>query len=187
PGRGHGDLVEEGKAHRASIAGKERAMAGMQGKTIVVTGAASGIGKATAERALGDGAAVMEVDSAFSRLGEDATGPMIWPLDVTDEAAVAGLMDTVSERYGRIDGVVHAAGIAGGGPVHLLDASSWQEVIDVNLTGTFYVVKHAVRRMLNQKRLERQRGSIVTLASVEGLEGTAGGSAYNAAKGGVVL
>src|SRR5207244_12799872 len=100
-----------------------------------------------------------------------------------DEPAVAALFDEVP----RVDGVVHAAGIAGGGPVHLLDASMWQQVIDVNLTGTFYVVKHAVRRMLEQDPVEGQRGSIVTLASVEGLEGTAGGSAYNAAKGGVVL
>src|SRR5205807_5921391 len=82
---------------------------------------------------------------------------------------------------------VHAAGGAGGGPVHMLDEASWRQVIDVNLTGTFFVVKHAVRRMLSQEPVDAERGSIVTLASIEGLEGTPGGSAYNAAKGGVVL
>jgi NAD(P)-dependent dehydrogenase (short-subunit alcohol dehydrogenase family) len=112
-----------------------------------------------------------------------AGGGGITPVDVTDEAAVGALFD----EAGHVDGVVHAAGIAGGGPVHLLDEASWRQVIDVNLTGTFFVVKHAVRCMLEQDPVAGERGSIVTLASIEGLEGTAGGSAYNASKGGVVL
>src|SRR5205823_10813920 len=80
-----------------------------------------------------------------------------------------------------------AAGMAGGGPVHMLDAETWDQVLRVNLTGTFFVVKHAVRVMLEQEPVAGERGSIVTLASIEGLEGTAGGSVYNASKGGVVL
>jgi NAD(P)-dependent dehydrogenase (short-subunit alcohol dehydrogenase family) len=60
-------------------------------------------------------------------------------------------------------------------------------VIAINLTGSFLVAKAALARMLDQPRVDGERGSIVTLASIEGLEGTAGGSAYNAAKGGVVL
>src|ERR1700748_3839252 len=87
----------------------------------------------------------------------------------------------------RLEGVVHAAGVAGGGPVHLLDRAEWERVIAINLTGTFLVAKAALARMIDQPRLHGERGSIVTLASVEGLEGTAGGSVYNAAKGGVVL
>ena len=88
----------------------------------------------------------------------------------------------------RIDGVVHAAGIAGGGAVHQLELDEWRRVIDVNLTGTFLVVRAALRRMVEQLPDGHwQRGSIVTLASIEGLEGTAGGSVYNASKGGVVL
>jgi NAD(P)-dependent dehydrogenase (short-subunit alcohol dehydrogenase family) len=143
-------------------------VARFDGRTVVVTGAASGIGKATVERLTGEGAQVV---------GADITGgDGVSKLDVTDEAAVAALMDDV----GRIDGVVNAAGVAGGGPVHLLDEASWRQVIDVNLTGTFLVVKHAVRRMLEQEPVNDERGSIVTLASIEGLEGTAGGSAYNA-------
>ncbi|MBV8985994.1 MAG: SDR family oxidoreductase [Acidimicrobiia bacterium] len=150
-------------------------MSRFDGKTVVVTGAASGIGKATMERLGDEGAQVVGVDLTAK---DD-----VRPLDVTDEDAVAALMDDV----GHVDGVVNAAGVAGGGPVHLVDAASWDQVIAVNLTGTFFVVKHAVRRMLEQEPVDSERGSIVTLASIEGLEGTAGGSAYNASKGGVVL
>lgn len=156
-------------------------MRGLGGRTVIVTGAASGIGAATATRLADEGAHVVGVDVA------DAPG--VERCDVTDEAAVAALVDAARERHGRLDGVVHAAGVAGGGPVHLVDAAEWQRVIDVNLTGTFLVAKHAVRVMLDQpvRDDDGQRGSIVTLASIEGLEGTAGGSAYNASKGGVVL
>jgi NAD(P)-dependent dehydrogenase (short-subunit alcohol dehydrogenase family) len=153
----------------------EDRVARFDGKTVVVTGAASGIGAATAERLRGDGAEVIGADVAG--------GDGVRTVDVTDESAVAGLFADVE----RVDGVVHAAGIAGGGPVHLLDEASWRQVIDVNLTGTFFVVKHAVRRMLEQEPVAGERGSLVTIASIEGLEGTAGGSAYNASKGGVVL
>jgi NAD(P)-dependent dehydrogenase (short-subunit alcohol dehydrogenase family) len=104
--------------------------------------------------------------------------------DITDESAVAAVLAAVPDR---LDGVVHAAGVAGGGPVHLLDLAEWERVIAINLTGTFLVAKAALARMIEQPRIDGERGSIVTLASVEGLEGTAGGSVYNAAKGGVVL
>ncbi|HEY2428776.1 MAG TPA: SDR family oxidoreductase, partial [Acidimicrobiales bacterium] len=96
-------------------------------------------------------------------------------------------MDAALEAGGRLDGVVHAAGVAGGGPIHLVDGAEWHRVIDVNLTGTYHVVRQAVLRMRGQDTVGGQRGAIVTLASIEGLEGTAGGSSYNASKGGVVL
>src|SRR5207302_6391727 len=161
-------------------------MRGLEGKTAVVTGAASGIGRATSVRLLEEGAFVVGVDLAPSP-PEGVTLTEFRTADVTDEAAVAAVVDEAADRFGRLDGVVHAAGLAGGGPVHLLDASSWALVLDVNLTGTFHVLKHTVRRMLDQEPVDGERGSIVNLASIEGLEGTAGGSAYNASKGGVVL
>ena len=90
-------------------------------------------------------------------------------------------------EHGRIDAVVTAAGVAGGGPAHLLDRDEWQRVLDINLTGTFLVRKHAIAHMLEQEPVDGERGSVVTIASVEGLEGTAGGSSYNASKGAVVI
>ncbi|MFG1931414.1 SDR family NAD(P)-dependent oxidoreductase [Mycobacterium sp. NPDC048908] len=152
-------------------------------RTFVVTGAASGIGLATARRLLAEGGTVV---------GTDLTGPPVdlgdrfdfVAADITDEDAVAAVFATVA---GRLDGVVHCAGVAGGGPIHLLPQTEWDRVIRVNLTGTFLVARTAVARMIEQPRMGGERGSIVTLASVEGLEGTAGGSAYNASKGGVVL
>lgn len=106
---------------------------------------------------------------------------------MTDEDQVASLISRAKEVSGRLDGVVNAAGVAGGGPVHLLDRAEWDRVISVNLTGTFLVSKHAIAQMLTQERVGDERGVVVTIASIEGLEGTAGGSAYSASKGGVVL
>jgi NAD(P)-dependent dehydrogenase (short-subunit alcohol dehydrogenase family) len=151
-------------------------------RTFVVTGAASGIGLATARRLLAEGGSVVGADLA----SPPDLGPRFTfvAADITDEAAVAAIVAAVPDR---LDGVVHAAGVAGGGPVHLLDRAEWERVIAINLTGTFLVAKAALARMIEQPRVDGERGSIVTVASIEGLEGTAGGSAYNASKGGVVL
>ncbi|OBG77200.1 MULTISPECIES: SDR family NAD(P)-dependent oxidoreductase [unclassified Mycobacterium] len=151
-------------------------------RTFVVTGAASGIGLATARRLLAEGGAVVGADVADPP--DLGPGFRFVAADVTDEDAVAAVFAAVPAR---LDGVFHAAGVAGGGPVHLLDRTEWDRVVGVNLTGTFLVAKAALARMIEQPRVDGERGSLVMVASVEGLEGTAGGSSYNAAKGGVVL
>jgi NAD(P)-dependent dehydrogenase (short-subunit alcohol dehydrogenase family) len=152
-------------------------------RTFVVTGASSGIGLATARRLLAEGGTVVGTDLAAPT--EDLGDRFEFvAADVSDEAAVAAVFAALP---GRLDGVVHSAGVAGGGPVHLLPRDEWDRVIGINLTGTFLVAKAAVAKMIEQPRVDGERGSIVTLASIEGLEGTAGGSAYNASKGGVVL
>jgi NAD(P)-dependent dehydrogenase (short-subunit alcohol dehydrogenase family) len=155
-------------------------MRGLDKTVALVTGAASGIGRATAIRLSEEGATVVAVDRTPAI---DADGPSIdHTVDITDESAVAALVADIVSTHGRLDSVVNAAGVAGGGPVHLLDLAEWQRVIDINLTGTFLVAKHVLGPMIDQGK-----GSIVNLASIEGLEGTEGGSAYNASKGGVVI
>lgn len=151
----------------------------LTGKVVLVTGAASGIGAATVDRVRKDGGIAIGADVAAS----DDTHT----LDVRDDEGVKALVDGIVAEHGRIDGVVNAAGVAGGGAVHMIDQAEWERVISINLTGTFLVCKHAVTRMLEQPLVDGERGSLVTIASVEGIEGTAGGSSYNASKGGVVL
>ncbi|HKY13722.1 MAG TPA: SDR family oxidoreductase [Microthrixaceae bacterium] len=162
-------------------------MTRLTGATVLVTGAASGIGAATAARALQEGASVVACDLESPSIDGPADRVRSMACDVTDDAAVAATVATAVDVFGRLDGVVHAAGVAGGGPVHLIDRAEWDRIIDVNLTGTFLVGRHAVTQMLTQAPVDGARGSIVNLASIEGIEGTAGGSAYNASKGGVVL
>ena len=166
-------------------------MEGLEGKIAIVTGASSGIGEACVVRLLREGASVVGVDIAPPRNALDVPDgtalASFAPADVRDEQQIVDVVASVVDTYGRIDAVITAAGVAGGGPVHALDRSEWQRVIDVNLTGTFLVCKHALAQMLTQPPVDDERGSVVTIASVEGLEGTAGGSSYNASKGGVVL
>jgi NAD(P)-dependent dehydrogenase (short-subunit alcohol dehydrogenase family) len=166
-------------------------MRGLAGKNVIVTGAASGIGRATAARLLEEGASVMGADVAS---GADApgapSGKATWAfttVDVTDEASVMHLVEETARAFGRVDGLVNAAGVAGGGAVHMVDAAEWNRVVGVNLFGTFLTAKHAIARMLDQPLVDGSRGSVVTIASIEGIEGTAGGSAYSASKGGVVI
>ncbi|MFM7225779.1 MAG: SDR family NAD(P)-dependent oxidoreductase [Actinomycetota bacterium] len=151
----------------------------LDGRVAVVTGAGSGIGRACVTRFGAEGAIVVGLDVT--------PGSGSVAADVRDEEAVAAALDDVVAEHGRIDVIVTAAGVAGGGPAHLLDRAEWQRVVDINLTGTFLCAKHAVRHMVAQEPRAGERGSIITVASVEGLEGTAGGSSYNASKGGVVL
>ena len=168
-------------------------MRGVSGRTYIVTGAASGIGRATASRLLDEGALVMGADLAEPpddvAEGKDEAGRWAFTrADVTDESSVAEMVRAAVSFGGAVDGLVNAAGVAGGGPVHLLPAVEWDRVVAVNLTGTFLTAKHVIAQMLRQPvREDGQRGSVVTLASIEGLEGTAGGSAYSASKGGVVI
>jgi NAD(P)-dependent dehydrogenase (short-subunit alcohol dehydrogenase family) len=164
----------------------------MQGRCYIVTGAGSGIGQATAVRLLGEGAYVMGADlnePTGHRAGNRRSDGK-WAFtrtDVTDEKAVMELVSAAVAFGGRVDGLVNAAGVAGGGPVHQLPMEEWQRVMAVNLTGTFLTAKHVLAQMLTQPSVDGRRGALVTVASIEGIEGTAGGSVYSASKGGVVL
>jgi NAD(P)-dependent dehydrogenase (short-subunit alcohol dehydrogenase family) len=155
-------------------------MSRLEGKVAIVTGAASGIGAATASRFEAEGATAVRMDVTPS--------DGVVTLDVRDEAAVAAAFAAVQSEHGRIDVLMNAAGVAGGGPVHSMEETEWDRVIDVNLKGTFLTNKAVIALMLEQApNAIDQRGSIVNVASIEGIEGTEGGSAYNASKGGVVI
>ena len=165
-------------------------MRGLDGRTYIVTGAASGIGRATAERLLSEGARVVGADlvDPAEAILEGRDRWHFTQVDVADEGSVEALVTAAVSFGGAVDGLVNAAGVAGGGPVHMLPAGEWSRVISTNLTGTYLTAKHVIGQMLQQRRhADGQRGSVVTLASIEGLEGTAGGSVYSASKGGVVL
>jgi NAD(P)-dependent dehydrogenase (short-subunit alcohol dehydrogenase family) len=166
-------------------------MRGLAGKNVIVTGAASGIGRACAARLLEEGASVMGADLVpggdppVVRAGNGAWA--FTTVDVTDEASVMALVAEAARAFGRVDGLVNAAGVAGGGAVHMVDTAEWNRVVGVNLYGTFLTAKYAISHMLEQPLVDAARGAVVTIASIEGIEGTAGGSAYSASKGGVVI
>jgi meso-butanediol dehydrogenase / (S,S)-butanediol dehydrogenase / diacetyl reductase len=158
----------------------------LDGKVALITGAASGLGEATALRFAAEGARVAGLDlnaaPRWDEVSAASPGTSFHIADVTDEDAVAAAVAAVLDAHGRLDVVVNYAGVAGGGPVHMLPLEEFRRVTGVNLDGTFLVCKHALAPMMQQRS-----GSIVNIASVEGIEGTEGGSAYNASKGGVVL
>jgi NAD(P)-dependent dehydrogenase (short-subunit alcohol dehydrogenase family) len=163
-------------------------MGRLNDRVALITGAASGIGAACAARFAAEGARVAGIDlnkpddHAWATVTEAAPETGFWIADVSVESQLSAAVGEVIERFGRLDAAVCAAGIGGGGPVHALAEEDWDRVIDVNLKGTYLTCKHVLPPMLEQRS-----GSIVTIASVEGLEGFEGGSAYNASKGGVVL
>ncbi|HEY7135758.1 MAG TPA: SDR family NAD(P)-dependent oxidoreductase [Acidimicrobiia bacterium] len=162
-------------------------MGRLDGKLALITGAMSGIGNACATRFAREGARIagfdlVEPDSRWDPVRDAAPETASWQGDVRDEAAVARAASEVVERFGRVDVLVNAAGVATAGSVDVLDAEEWNRVIGINLTGTFLTSKHVVPAMLAQGS-----GSIVNLASIEGIEGFQSQAAYNASKGGVVL
>jgi 3-oxoacyl-[acyl-carrier protein] reductase len=156
----------------------------LAGKTVVVTAAAgAGIGFATAQRCVEEGATVLLSDKHERRLAEagEALGMPAVPCDVTDEASVQALMAGAVERLGRIDVLVNNAGL--GGTAELVDMTDeqWHAVLDVTLNGTFRCTRAVLRHMY-----DRGEGVVVNNASVIGWRAQAGQAHYAAAKAGVM-
>ena len=155
----------------------------------IVTGAAHGIGRATAHRLADEGAAVVLADIDFDdadrqaraivEAGGRATAASV---DVTDRGQVEAMLALALERYHRVDVLCNIAGVAF--VEHFLEATDekWQQSLDINLTGVFLCAQVVARHMV-EARIE---GRIVNLASTNGLVGEAELAAYNAAKFGVV-
>ncbi len=156
--------------------------------TALITGAASGIGSACAVRFAQEGARVVGFDAngagdeRWTEAARLSGGAPLLVGDVRREVEVEAAVAQARDHLGSLDLLVNSAGVAGGGPVHMLATEEWDRVIDINLKGTFLFCKHTLPVMMEQRR-----GSIVNLASIEGLEAFEGGSAYNASKGAVVL
>jgi NAD(P)-dependent dehydrogenase (short-subunit alcohol dehydrogenase family) len=156
--------------------------------TILVTGGASGIGFAIVEAVLAEGwraiaADVSEANLATARkkLG-DRPGLRIERLDVADEDAVVKTVAVCEREFGPLAGIVNSAGIARDIPALETSAKTFREVLDVNLIGSFLVAREAAKAMRG-----RGTGAIVNLASVSGVVGNRGRTAYGASKGGVIV
>jgi NAD(P)-dependent dehydrogenase (short-subunit alcohol dehydrogenase family) len=164
----------------------------LEGKVAVVTGGASGMGRATALRFLHEGASVVVADlneengKVFVGEATDAgfgDRTAFVRTDVAEEADVANMVSTAVDEFGRLDIVFNNAGVGGAfGPVTDLDVDDWDWTMGVLLRGVFLGVKHGARQM----KAQGEGGAIINTASVAGLSGGAGPLAYSTAKAGVI-
>lgn len=162
----------------------------LRGKVAAITGAALGIGRATAIRMAEEGAAVALFDTKAEEgtaLAAELSGrglkARFWVLDVTREADVARVLDEAAAHFGQLDILVNNAGVAGANkPTDQLTEAEWDWVQAVNVKGVFFGVKHAVAHMRRAGG-----GSIINLSSIYGLVGGPDVPPYHASKGAVRL
>lgn len=152
---------------------------------VIVTGAASGIGFAAARRLARDGwrVALLDRDAAGLERARVEIGPDLAstrPLDVTDEAAVAAAVDTIAAE-GPVAGLVNSAGIAADVPLGDTTVELFRRILDINVIGSFLLARAAVPHMRSAGG-----GSVVNIASVSGIRGNMGRTAYGASKGAVI-
>ena len=161
----------------------------LDGKCALVTGASRGIGRAVALKLASEGAKV-----ALNFAGNEAAAnavceeiksaggqAILVKADVSDEAAVQQMVQTVAEAFGRIDILVNNAGITRDGLLARMKEEDWDAVLSTNLKGVFLTTKGATKLMMKQRA-----GRIVNMASVVGVTGNAGQANYSAAKAGVI-
>jgi NAD(P)-dependent dehydrogenase (short-subunit alcohol dehydrogenase family) len=161
-------------------------MGRLDGKSVVITGGASGIGRASARMLASEGAAVVigDVDDAAAGVaaeirdaGRHAT---FVPTDVRSSDEVRHLVDSAVEEYGRLDAIVNNVGVAIGGSAGEMSEDDWNRVIDINLTGVWRGMRYAIPEMR-----KAGGGSIVNVSSVQSMVGFIGWAGYAASKGGI--
>jgi NAD(P)-dependent dehydrogenase (short-subunit alcohol dehydrogenase family) len=152
-------------------------------RTAIVTGAARGIGRATAERFLADGwqVALWDIDeAALAATADDLAGALPCPCDVADPDQVARAAAAVTDRFGGIDALVNNAGTATFKPLAETTLAEWSRVLDVNLTGPFMCTQAVLPAMI-----ARGGGAIVNVTSISGLRASTLRVAYGVSKAGL--
>ena len=166
----------------------EKGWLGLEGRVVIVTGGASGIGKHVAQTLTAAGARAVVADMTVET-GAELDGAYCVKCNVTDPASVQAMADSVVAKYGRIDALVNNAGInmprllvdvAGEKPEYELNEESFGRMFDINVKGVFLCAQACARQMLKQGG-----GVIVNMSSESGKEGSQGQSAYSATKGAV--
>ncbi|ARF50201.1 SDR family NAD(P)-dependent oxidoreductase [Pantoea stewartii] len=159
-------------------------MSRFTGKIVVVTGAGSGIGAASAKRFAEEGASVVLVGRTRDKLEKVAAqlsgqDHMVADCDVAEADQVQALASRVEEKYGCVDVLVNNAGIIVQGRIHEIELADWKKLMSVDLDGVFHCVHYFMPALL------KTRGNVVNISSVSGLGGDWGMSVYNAAKGAI--
>lgn len=152
-------------------------MSDVSGRVTLVTGAASGIGRATAELLASRGAVVHRADL------EPTEGGLL--LDVRKEEDWEEAVEAILGEHGRLDILVHSAGISAASPLAETTLEAWRRVLATNLDGSFLAVKHGLRAMTADGREEGDAGAIVLVGSASGIRPSAGAAAYSTSKAGV--
>ena len=153
-------------------------MGKLEGKVAIVTGASRGIGAAIVARLAEEGATVVACARSIESCESAA---LCLKVDVSDSAQVDACVKTVVERFGRIDVLVNNAGITKDGLLMRMSDDDWDQVLGINLKGTFLFTRAVARPMMKERS-----GSIVNISSVVGITGNAGQANYTASKGGVI-
>lgn len=159
-------------------------MARFQDKVIVITGAGSGIGQASAQRFAREGASVVLVGRTRKKLDDTQSlltegKHLVYPCDVGDAEQVKALAKSVLDTFGRVDVLVNNAGVIVQGKIHDIAPEDWKQMMQVDLDGVYHCLHYFMPALLKTK------GNVVNISSVSGLGGDWGMSVYNAAKGAV--